>query len=309
MYVKFDKTPVLGMMQAISLDAGGASARLLAPAGGRVASLRLMPPHGVAVDVLHPYPEDFFDPVHWAKGGIYPLMPYSNRIENAQLLVGGEPVSLQPHPDAGPHTLHGNAHTQAWQIAQAGPATATMTLDSPASPAWPWAYQARQHFDLTASQLAVTLTLTNASARKMPAGIGLHPYFRHETRAKLGHNARRHWPANSDFFPSASRILRPEESHAAPRPLAEGTMTDYFSDWDGVAHLELPGGSRLKMACDPVFAHFVVHRPPVPAYLCLEPVSHVTNAFNLAAKGCIHTGSQLLEPGQSLTGQIHLSIE
>ena len=86
-------------------------------------------------------------------------------------------------------------------------------------------------------------------------------------------------------------------------------MTDYFSDWDGVAHLELPGGSRLKMACDPVFAHFVVHRPPVPAYLCLEPVSHVTNAFNLAAKGCMHTGSQLLEPGQSLTGQIRLSIE
>ena len=87
------------MMQAISLDAGGASARLLALAGGRVVSLRLMPPHGVAVDVLHPYPEDFFDPVHWAKSGIYSLMPYSNRIENAQLLVDGEPVSLQPHPD------------------------------------------------------------------------------------------------------------------------------------------------------------------------------------------------------------------
>lgn len=240
---------------------------------------------------------------------MYPLMPYSNRIENARLLLDGEVIAIASHPEARPHSLHGNAHTQPWLATQTAPTSATLTLDSPASSAWPWAYHACQRFDLTATQLAVTLKLTNTSARRMPAGIGLHPYFRHETAALVGHNAKRCWPANHEFFPTSSRLLRPEEAYAAPRPLTDGTMTDYFCDWNGVAHLELPGGSTLNLSCDPVFAHFVVHRPPVPAYLCLEPVSHVTNAFNLAAKGIADTGSQVLEPGQSLTGQIHFTIE
>jgi aldose 1-epimerase len=86
------------MNPVITLNAGGASARLLPHAGGRVSALRLVGRNGEAVDVLHPYPEDFFDPIHWAKGGIYPLMPYSNRIANALLHVNGETHVLRPTP-------------------------------------------------------------------------------------------------------------------------------------------------------------------------------------------------------------------
>ena len=44
--------------------------------------LRLVDGARGALDMLHPYPEDVFDPVHWAKGGIYPLISYSNRVAN-----------------------------------------------------------------------------------------------------------------------------------------------------------------------------------------------------------------------------------
>ena len=143
------------MTQVTSLQKAGATARLLPHAGGRVSGLRLMTAQGRLVDVLYPYPEDFFDPVRWAKGGIYPLVPYSNRIANAQLAVDGQAESLKPHPAALPHTLHGNAHAQAWQLAQTAPDVAVMTLESPPSAAWPWAYQASQRFELTASQLSI----------------------------------------------------------------------------------------------------------------------------------------------------------
>ena len=162
--------PEAPMNPVITLNAGGASARLLPHAGGRVSALSLVRGNGEAVDVLHPYPEDFFDPIHWAKGGIYPLIPYSNRIANALLHVNGETHALRPHPNAVPHTLHGNAHTQPWEATQQGPDTATLTLDSPAGPAWPWHYTASLRFELTPSQLRVGLALCNADQRSCEIG-------------------------------------------------------------------------------------------------------------------------------------------
>ena len=101
------------MNRVVQLSAGAASLRLLPHAGGRVSALRLAQPRGSALDVLHPYPEDFFDPIHWAKGGIYPLMPYSNRIANASLLVDGKAVGAVAAPGR-------RAAQLAWQRACAG---------------------------------------------------------------------------------------------------------------------------------------------------------------------------------------------
>ena len=123
------------MSKVLQLDCDGASARLVPAAGGRISALRLMRPNGVAIEALHPYPEDFFDPIRWAKGGIYPLMPYSNRIAQATVNVSGEAVALKAHPDAAPHSLHGNAHALEWRLEAFDATSAVMTVDSPASAA------------------------------------------------------------------------------------------------------------------------------------------------------------------------------
>ena len=73
--------------------------------------------------------------------------------------------------------------------------------------------------------------------------------------------------------------------------------------------LDLPDGAHLSITCDPVFGHLVVHRPPSGAYLCVEPVSHVANGFNLAARGVAETGTRFLEPGETLQGQIRFSLD
>ena len=90
------------MNEIVQLHSGDASARLVPGAGGRISALRLVRPGGGVVEILHPYPENFFDPIRWAKGGIYPLMPYSNRIAHATLQLNGEAVALEAHPDAAP---------------------------------------------------------------------------------------------------------------------------------------------------------------------------------------------------------------
>jgi len=293
----------------VVLQAGHARARLLPASGGRISALRLAPDgNGVAVDVLHPYPEDFFDPLRWGKGGIYPLMPYSNRIAQAQLQVDGVVMALAPHPDVAPHTLHGNAHALPWQLESHGADHAVMALDAAASPAWPWRYQGRMVIHLAPSVLSVSLSIRNDDATKMPAGLGLHPYFRHRPDARIGYRAGSIWPPTQDFVARSSRAPSLDENHVPARALRSGGLTDYIGDWDGQASVELPEGELLEIDADPVFAHLVVHRPDALTYLCLEPVSHVADGFNLAARGVPNTGTHWLAPGESLTGKMTFTL-
>lgn len=303
------------MAKTIELRAGQARLRLLPDAGARVASLCLERPWGGVVEVLHPYPEDSFDPIRWAKGGIYPLMPYSNRIANACVLVNGESVHLAPHPDAAPHSLHGNAQAQAWRLKSHTESSAVLALDSPPSPAWPWRYAGRIECTLQAGELRMRIELRNLDTRNMPGGIGLHPYFRHRSDARLGYRASTFWPTTPEFLPLAPRAPLADEKHAPARPLPDGGLTRYISEWDGQLDLDLPhgdaagAGARLRIQADPVFSHLVVHRPDNGAYLCVEPVSHVADSFNLAARGVAGTGARLLAPGESMGGEVLFILE
>jgi aldose 1-epimerase len=291
------------------LQSGAATARLLPAAGGRISALRLQPQGNAdAVDVLHPYPEDFFDALRWGKGGIYPLMPYSNRIAQARVRVDGDDVALAPHPDAAPHTLHGNAHALPWQLESHTADRAVLVLDAAASPAWPWHYTARMELALAPSALSATLSIRNADARRMPAGLGLHPYFRHHSDAAVGYRPGAIWPPTPDFVAMASRAPLPQEIHVPARPLRAGGLTDYIGGWDGKATVELPEGAVLAIDADPVFSHLVVHRPDALTYLCLEPVSHVADGFNLDARGVPDTGTHWLAPGESLSGAMRFSL-
>ena len=79
--------------------------------------------------------------------------------------------------------------------------------------------------------------------------------------------------------------------------------------WDGFAAFATGLGLGLTLRADEVFGQMVVHRPRNIDYLCLEPVSHVANGFNLAAKGWRETGTIILKPGESVAGQLTLAME
>ncbi len=299
----------LGTRAIVQLRAGGASAQLLPQCGGRVATLQLEGAGGTPVDVLYPYPLDApFDPLRWAKGGIYPLLPYSNRIANATLRAGGRAIPLVPHPDALPHALHGNAHRLPWRLDQHDARSAVLRLDAPANADWPWHYSGRLDIGLDAGRLQMRIEIRNESPRSMPAGVGLHPYFQHRPQARLGYYADAVWPPTPEFLATASRQPAATERYRPARSLPAGGLTDYVGGWDGCAEVELPGGAWLRIEADQPFGHLVVHRPDSLAYLCLEPVSHVADAFNLAAQGVAGTGTCWLEPGASLAGTVRFCL-
>ena len=152
------------------------------------------------------------------------------------------------------------------------------------------------------------IEISNVGARSMPAGTGLHPYFQHLPLARLGYHAGVVWPPTTEFLAMAPRAPHADEIYRPARPLAPGGLTHYVGAWDGHAEVELPQGALLCVAADPLFGHLVVHRPDNLAYLCLEPVSHVADGFNLATRGVADTGTRWLAAGESLAGAMRFSL-
>jgi aldose 1-epimerase len=288
------------------LAQGAARARLAPHLGGRVTALSLAPPGRAAVELLLPFPEDTTELLHWPKGGIYPLVPYSGRIRDGRLRGEAGDVALRPHPDAAPHTLHGPAHRRAWQLQAVTGCTARMVHEHPGDEEWPWALRAELLVALPAPDCCrLELRLENTTPGRAPAGLGLHPYFTAPAGSSLCLSAAREWMLDATVLPEAMAQALPGVAWDGP---VTGPVTRQLSDWGGHAALRLPRQGALTLQASPMLAHLVLHRPAGVDWLCLEPASHVVDGFNLNALGVAGTGALWLDPGEAITAWMTLKL-
>lgn len=242
----------------------------------------------------------------------FTLLPYSNRIAGARFPFGGREVQLRPTTGGG-LAQHGDVRNRPWRVTRVSDAHLACDFDSRAfaDMNWPWAFTARVDYRLHGPHLDTTVSLTNADAATMPAGLGLHPYF---TRLQEGVDPRLAFGAALTYdtdergLPTGgARPVQAGEDFRAPSPLGERHLDRVYTAWDGLARLDW-GARALVLTADNVYSHLVVYTAPGGS-LALEPVSHATDAFNLAARGVGGVDLRTLAPGQTLAGTARLTLE
>ena len=85
----------------------------------------------------------------------FPLLPYCNRIGNAQFTWQGVPYQLVRNFGDHPHAIHGVGWQAAWTVAKAAPRSVSLTLAHRPSTAWPFAFDATVTYALSGPALAV----------------------------------------------------------------------------------------------------------------------------------------------------------
>lgn len=260
--------------------------------GGRLLQLK----YRDSVDIVVPTTPHRFGVLNWPRAGAYPLIPYHNRLANASISVAKQDLLLLPHPAAEPHTLHGPSHSRPWRAVSRAPNRFIMEIDYDADPHWPWRFSAQQDFLLQDSSLTVRISLTNLDSRPMPAGLGWHPYFAAAEQPET--DAMTHWPHKEDYLPTGDRVV------IVDRKSFEQQATSYLDEWNS-ATIQLSGARAVMIAASP-FDFLVVHRGD-PNHVCVEPVTHIANAWNLGLDGA-SVGARVLRPGEVLEGQIELTV-
>jgi len=240
----------------------------------------------------------------------YPLVPFSGRVANARFTFDGVTHSLWRNAVGGPHAIHGEGWVHPWRTAEATGTAARIVFDHPGTvpESWPFAFRAEQAFTLSDSALHVTMSVRNTGAKRMPAGMGLHPFFPRHAGVRLGFDAGSVWLNGADHLPDAQVAPPPDWRFDPPRMLAEPKLDNCYAGWTGTTTIDWPdAGLGLAMSADPVFGHAVVYTPPGRDHFAFEPVSHMSDAINRMGTVPDH-GLVVLEPGAVLAGIVRFTL-
>jgi len=232
----------------------------------------------------------------------FPLVPYSNRIRDGRFSFRGRSVE---EPVAPGHTnaLHGHGWRLPWRVTARDNDALTMEYEHrphPGDAGWPWPYRAWQRLVLTPQALSMTMGIENRAGEAMPAGLGHHPYFPRSRQTRVTATIAGIWWPEAGQLP-IERMAPPPDSDPRRGILVDEVSLDHgYAGWNGSARVELPERrAAVTMTADPALSTLVIFSPPGRGFVCVEPVSHCIDAFNLAAGGMADTGMRVLEPGES----------
>ncbi len=258
------------------------------------------------IDILRRAPDSAINERLIRQMGSYPLVPYSNRIGQAQLIVGEQKYALRQNFPPGLHAIHGFGWQRAWQVATQTLDSVSLRLQHTPDADWPFACEARQVVRLTANALQLELSVKNNDHRVMPAGLGFHPFFPLNPETHLQSDWKGMWKMSADSLPTELGPVPPEADFRQLRPAGGWQVDHCFTGWSRRAVLDYPT-HRMQIDASDLCRQIVVFAPNDGRnFIALEPVSNINNAFALAAQGRTDTGMRMLANGESM--EISMSI-
>ena len=293
------------MSEALLLAASDALVELAPATGGAIARFAIGD-----VDVLRPASDEARTSGNVRGYACYPLVPYSNRIANGQLDWDGRTHALARNFGDHPHSIHGVGWQRPWRVATHDAASALLVFDHVIAKAgmrsWPWPFRATQSFALTVDDgvatLAACITIANTGSEPFPFGLGLHPFFPRTGATELGFRADSVWKTDSTQLPT-TKIAIPDTWQCDPPCAVDAVALDnVFSGWRGEATLvDRTRHIATTIAADRAASYLVVYVPPARDFLAVEPVTHMTDAFNRATRGESGTGTRTLAAGAAFS--------
>ncbi len=259
-------------------------------------------------NVLRPFTAQSDENIDPLKTSSFPLIPYSNRIKNGHFSYDGIDYQVPLNFGEHPHSIHGVGWQSLWNLKQQSESSVTITLDY-AGPGWPHAFSATQTIALDGKTLTHKISLSNTSDTAFPAGLGMHPYFPRHGGAILQADVDSVWLNDETCMPIE---LAPISNHNDTDHwnLSEGSAVEtllcdnLFQTWSRKAHISWPNdGVSVDLTASNDLDRLMVYAPEGENFFCVEPVSHITDAFNLSDQGMSKgdSGSKTLAPGENWT--------
>ncbi len=227
----------------------------------------------------------------------FPLVPFSNRIRDGKFSFAGKDVALPKNFVDSPHAIHGFGWQSPWQVIEHTDTAIAIEVRN-TSDAWPWPWRAVQRFTLSETDLEMAMEITNESDTDMPTSLGHHPYFPRTPGANVTASVAQVWLGDDEVMPV--ELVDPPAERRLDGLVAENIFLDNtYTGWSGQATVRWPEWQASVLIESPPPCHYLVVFTPVGEnYLCVEPVTAHTDAFNLRHTRD-DTGTITLAPGAS----------
>lgn len=241
-----------------------------------------------------------------------PLMaPFANRIDRDYYFFQGKKYFLNGELGnfirASPsnYPIHGLlAYDKRWEVTRTSASDATgaaitSRIEFYKHPdlmaQFPFAHVHEVTYRLKGGRLGCATKITNVGNSDMPVHFGYHPYFVPDGPREvwtLHVAAKHHWIVTPTLIPTGE--LEPAETYlpgctgalALGKTFIDAGFTGLQRDKAGLAHFWVAGATqKVEVVFDREFTTAVVFAPLDMKFVCIEPQTGPTNAFNLKYEG------------------------
>lgn len=244
--------------------------------------------------------------------GVPLLAPWANRIDGDAYFANGKRYLLNPalenfRYDANHLPIHGLlGFADGWEVVRQDATSVTSRLEYWKFPQWmaqfPFAHNLEMTHRLRDGSLEVETMIENLSAEPMPLSIGYHPYFQLTDSPrddwKLHIAAREQVTLSEKLIPTGETTL---VGLPDPFPLGGCELDSVFTGLTGAPFTMQGRRQQIEVRFGPKYPVAIVYAPRGRAFVCFEPMSALTNAFNLdhsAVVGAgVAAGLQRISPG------------
>lgn len=286
-----------------SLRAGALRLDLWPDLGGSVVAFH----HG-GISLGQPLPDDWASARNASKLSNFALGPWFNRIPEGRFSFEGHDYTVpMDRPDLRAAT-HGFVRHRAPHTRQITATTARF-VDDYDDPRSPWRYRSELDYALDGDGLTAQLVLTN-TGRRMPFGVGFHPFFRRTPAMTLSVAADGYLRNDAGSLPES---WQPVSDHPA---LARGAgcadligLNNSFTGWRQPAVIRWPDLGLAAHVTAQSSQKLLLHlfAPPDREILCVEPVTNVADVINRRALAP-HGDMTVLDEGQCVSLRLRIDI-
>lgn len=251
-----------------------------------------------------------------SQAGIPFLAPWANRLDSdgywangKRYLLNPDAVEIRRDPNGLP--IHGLLlFADAWRVermhSDQDSAEVTSVLEFWKHPEWmsqfPFAHSIKMTHRLYGGALEVRTAIENHAGDPMPLVIGFHPWYQipdaPRDRWKIHLPVREHYTLSPKLIPTGE--TKPVD-FPDPTPLAGRQFDDVFGGVDPNGEFALEAdGRKVSVRFGPKFPIAIVYAPQSRDVVCFEPMTGLTNGFNLAHQG-IFKALQSIPPGEGWT--------
>ncbi len=229
----------------------------------------------------------------------FPLIPYCNRIRRGRFTFRGREVTLPRNMKKDPSPLHGHGWLAPWQPVHVSESGCEL-LFRHAPGDWPWAYDARQRFDLDPQGFTVRLVCRNLSSDPMPCGLGQHPYFPCTSETVIDTEVTHAWTIDEKVLP-VEKVPATGRYDLKDRQVCGQDLDNGFGGWGQVCRIHSPGSPFRIEFSSPDARFFQLYSPLEGGLFVAEPVSHANAALNEPEQSWPELGLRVLDPGEEMS--------
>lgn len=292
----------MAVPEVIVLRSGAVTAGLAPACGGAITELTVG-----TEPVLRPHDPDRLRRDGALGAACFAMVPFASRVAEGRALFRGRRLEFGRNALPDTHACLGTTWQRSWNVLRADAASVELevVVRDYALP-----FRCVQRVGVHSRGMTVSLEIESLAEVSIPVGCGLHPYFVAPEGATLSAQCSLERTLDSGFLPVETVPSPDRVSIGSVLQLVELGSAREFAGWSGSAELRWTRPDlRLRLDTRPPCSHLLTWLTPDRRFLCVEPMTHGTDAINRHERTGSLDGLQELMPGGVLRQQFTLSIE